>query len=567
MPWSVQDPPKCALNWTDEEKGKCVEAANAVLRDGGSDEDAIRACIKYAGRTEHPGGEDKQEAKGIELQPVTAEDVSVYQNLFMGSDSLPTELLKFTSAKFCAVGVNKNNDGITEEGIEELADSMRFMPIVDEHIEDRVVGFVLDCKARDRSTALYGSGILFAGRFPSVAEEVRSGEKRISIEAVAREAKCGECNQVFASPKEYCSHLKSKSAVRWLSGLKAKGIATVQHPAWETSFGGENNFVMIASEIDYGCSEKKMVEVSVKEPGWVQELRAWVESKLKPVVAAIDECYCEKCDKTFPHERGVPCSETKCPQCGGLMQPALKGETGVEAADDKKKWSKDVDLKEGSLESLGWDSYEELARSLKEGRVSYKTLISKLVYLQNITKDSATKSKAASIISRLQKAHETEGGILMADFEVKDGETLEEFKDRLGLVAADEVSASEEELKNQFEAEKVELQAGFDAREAELKAEAEKIKVGFERTLELGMGTDEATVLAGLDEEAYALFKRQREEATVQASVEEEEVVVEEETEAGQLQGSVLPTTEVVDDTLALQGLGTFLSEKLAGGK
>ena len=53
MPWTVDDPPRPAKNWTKEEKEKCVAAANAVLREGGSDQDAIFACIHNAGKTKH----------------------------------------------------------------------------------------------------------------------------------------------------------------------------------------------------------------------------------------------------------------------------------------------------------------------------------------------------------------------------------------------------------------------------------------------------------------------------------------------------------------------------------
>ena len=68
MPWTVKNPPSCAKNWTESEKKKCVIAANAVLREGGTEQDAIFACIRNAGKTEHPGGEDKKtrgEGQGV----------------------------------------------------------------------------------------------------------------------------------------------------------------------------------------------------------------------------------------------------------------------------------------------------------------------------------------------------------------------------------------------------------------------------------------------------------------------------------------------------------------------
>lgn len=50
MPWTVDDPPTVAKNWTAEEQKKCVAAANAVLKEGGTDEEAIYACIHAAGK-------------------------------------------------------------------------------------------------------------------------------------------------------------------------------------------------------------------------------------------------------------------------------------------------------------------------------------------------------------------------------------------------------------------------------------------------------------------------------------------------------------------------------------
>lgn len=51
MAWTVEDPPSVALEWTDEEIERCVSAANAVLADGGTDEEAVFACVRAAGRS------------------------------------------------------------------------------------------------------------------------------------------------------------------------------------------------------------------------------------------------------------------------------------------------------------------------------------------------------------------------------------------------------------------------------------------------------------------------------------------------------------------------------------
>lgn len=45
MPWTVKNPPRPAKNWSAAAKRVCVAAANSTLSRGGSDTDAIRACI------------------------------------------------------------------------------------------------------------------------------------------------------------------------------------------------------------------------------------------------------------------------------------------------------------------------------------------------------------------------------------------------------------------------------------------------------------------------------------------------------------------------------------------
>jgi len=50
MPWTYDDPPAVAMNWTADERRRCVDAANAALEMGRSDEEAIFACIAAAGK-------------------------------------------------------------------------------------------------------------------------------------------------------------------------------------------------------------------------------------------------------------------------------------------------------------------------------------------------------------------------------------------------------------------------------------------------------------------------------------------------------------------------------------
>lgn len=63
MPWTTANPPSCAKNWTESEKKKCITAANAVLREGGKEQDAIFACIRAAGKTKYPSGKKAQDTE------------------------------------------------------------------------------------------------------------------------------------------------------------------------------------------------------------------------------------------------------------------------------------------------------------------------------------------------------------------------------------------------------------------------------------------------------------------------------------------------------------------------
>lgn len=75
MPYSMQNLPRPAKNWPRTAQKKCIATANAVLRDGGSDQDAIFACIHAAGMTQHPGREDNKEVAFSETDYAIAEGI------------------------------------------------------------------------------------------------------------------------------------------------------------------------------------------------------------------------------------------------------------------------------------------------------------------------------------------------------------------------------------------------------------------------------------------------------------------------------------------------------------
>lgn len=105
MPWTVDKPPRPARNWTREERERCVEAANATLEDGGTDEEAIYACIGAAGKAEEVDmAKRKQSGDGRPMetkqypvfytkvvdedQGIVEEIVAVFGNIDHGKDRI-----------------------------------------------------------------------------------------------------------------------------------------------------------------------------------------------------------------------------------------------------------------------------------------------------------------------------------------------------------------------------------------------------------------------------------------------------------------------------------------------
>lgn len=64
MPWSFPDNiPRPALNWTESEQKRCIAAANAALRDGETEQNAIFACIHAAGKSVEKQSDSLNEAQ------------------------------------------------------------------------------------------------------------------------------------------------------------------------------------------------------------------------------------------------------------------------------------------------------------------------------------------------------------------------------------------------------------------------------------------------------------------------------------------------------------------------
>lgn len=76
MPWTVNNPPSPAKNWSKTEKRRCVHAANRALQMGKSEEQAIYACIGAAGKSYKQVDEDGYDS-------IVEEGLEIFQSLMV----------------------------------------------------------------------------------------------------------------------------------------------------------------------------------------------------------------------------------------------------------------------------------------------------------------------------------------------------------------------------------------------------------------------------------------------------------------------------------------------------
>ena len=107
-------------------------------------------------------------------------------------------------------------------------------------------------------------------------------------------------------------------------------------------------------------------------------------------------CYCEKCDKLVKHERGVPCVEMECPDCGQALIPAptekLKG-----VSDLKKLFCEKCEL----LFDEGTEKCSKCQGELKEAD---EATVARLQ--EKAKKEEEAKKKEAEAAEKKQKEEE-----------------------------------------------------------------------------------------------------------------------------------------------------------------
>ena len=219
----------------------------------------------------------------LALEAATEDDILKLQaelgdwvDVFAAKSDLPgNAILKFEGARLAKAEINRNRDGISTEGIKQLAETIRLMPITYEH-EKQPRGVFTRGYTDEDSTECLVDGFLWAGMFPVFAEEIRNGIRKLSIDAEADLAVCGECGQVCQSAAEYCEHLRAREAVRWLFDLRAVAGGAVLNPAGtDTVFPGKDGMVVISHKL--GASASVDVKAEWWEKYWSKrsEIPSW----------------------------------------------------------------------------------------------------------------------------------------------------------------------------------------------------------------------------------------------------------------------------------------------------
>ena len=221
---------------------RCVQD---VMKKGTPKERAIPICISAI----------KGNASLLHLEAATEEEVLALQASLAESSvqaSIPTNrILKFEGACLARAEINRNNDGITDEGINQLASTIRLMPLTEEH-DKEPRGIFTRGYTDEESTECLVDGFIWEGHFPTFADEVRSGQRQLSMDAEAKLAVCSICGAAFTNSLEYCEHVRHRAAgaVRWLYDLTAVAGGAVRHPAGNgTVFPGREGFTVISHNI------------------------------------------------------------------------------------------------------------------------------------------------------------------------------------------------------------------------------------------------------------------------------------------------------------------------------
>ena len=246
------------------------------IEPGSETEKKLEKCVEDV-LAQHEGEKDFDESNAIAicrasmkaeeavhsttLSPVTPEDITRWGNhpAFAGQFEL-SEILACKGAVLARTERNANGDLISRENLDTMAQTLRFMALDADHQQDKVIGWFATADVKDDTdgkSKLVTDAVIYAKRFPAIAEEIGSGKRHLSIEAMSTEVHCSVCDAWYQSTTQYCTHLQplllggklQSNVSRGHKGMRAIGGGAVLYPAGTaTTFGGD--FMVIAHVAD-----------------------------------------------------------------------------------------------------------------------------------------------------------------------------------------------------------------------------------------------------------------------------------------------------------------------------
>lgn len=214
---------------------------------------------------------------------------------------------------------NRNNAEITPEGIRELAATLPKMPLTyADHSDPRAIcGYFTDARAVADATVLEADAVLFARRFPELADGIRRGTLKLSVECWVGQSECLTCGAVWPSEDgaDPCEHLTaSPTPPRRVRGLTAFGACLTTTPAGTNTIIYPDSLAMVAKHLALVAASIVPADASAEMIDRLAEMPVPLESFLPSQTTFTFredtmDLVCSRCGATEKREDLVPAAE------------------------------------------------------------------------------------------------------------------------------------------------------------------------------------------------------------------------------------------------------------------
>ena len=350
------------------------------------------------------------------------------------ADTQNPRLLHFKDFVLARPETNKNRDGVDEQGIKELANTISGMPIDYNHDGRKNVGFFTAGRV-GQDGELRTDGAIWLDRCQDNdvdPQDVLKGIYGMSIEADAATAECSICHKIFASANDYCEHLQVQGndngvrsrlkhgSIRFMRGLRALGGAFTKNPAGSnTGSDSLSGIVFAASHQEVSMDD---IELNASETVdlWIHNILVAAIEKRKDVSDADkkraeseygDVEYADEKNKKYPLDKehihaawsyinmpknAAKYSSDELATIKNKIKRAAK-KFGMEISEDKKKNKENaaMDAEDKNKKSEDGQEPDEDDKDKKDMKANYEAVQKQLTEMA-AKLDTANQEKAAA---------------------------------------------------------------------------------------------------------------------------------------------------------------------------